>query len=178
MPLIEKFQFGFQAGAQTVNPNVTVLVGYAGKFNDPARGQELAISQMNGRADVLYHAAGGTGVGVIKAVAAKGAGYWAIGVDRDQDGEAPGRVLTSMVKRVDRAVFDAASKVASDDFERGEVVWGLKEDGIALSEMKYTKKDIPEEAMKQLEDIKKQIIDGKIAIPTTPRDYEDFATSK
>ncbi len=178
MPLIEKFQYGFQAGAQTVNPNVSVLVGYAGKFNDPAKGQELAISQMNSRADILYHAAGGTGVGVIKAVAAKGAGYYAIGVDRDQDEEAPGRVLTSMVKRVDKAVFDASNKVNNEEFDRGEVVWGLKEDGIALSEMKFTKKDVSPEIMAYIEDLKKKIIDKKISIPVTRRDYEDFSKPK
>jgi basic membrane protein A and related proteins len=178
MPLIEKFQFGFEAGAQSTNPNISVLVGYAGKFNDPAKGQELAISQMNGRADIIYHAAGGTGVGVIKAVAAKGAGHYAIGVDRNQDDEAPGRVLTSMVKRIDRAVFDAANKVFNDEFERGAVVWGLKEDGVALSEMEHTKKDIPAGVLKEIDDLKQQIIDKKIVIPVNQRDYEDFSQRK
>ncbi|MGC4046700.1 MAG: BMP family ABC transporter substrate-binding protein [Armatimonas sp.] len=178
MPLIEKFQFGFQAGAETANPNVSVLVGYAGKFNDPAKGQEIAISQMNGRADIVYHAAGGTGIGVIKAVAAKGKGYYAIGVDQDQDDVAPGRVLTSMVKRVDRAVLDAANKVNNDEFERGEVVWGLKEDGIGLSEMKHTKNEIPAGTLKEIEDLKQKIIDKKIIIPVTLRDYEDFSKRK
>lgn len=178
MPLIEKFQFGYQAGAQMTNPNISVLVGYAGKFNDPAKGQEIAISQMNGRADIIYHAAGGSGVGVIKAVAAKGKGYYAIGVDQDQDAIAPGRVLTSMVKRIDKAVLHAANKVNNDEFERGEVVWGLKEDGVGLSEMKYTKKDIPDGVLKEIDDLKQKIIDKKIIIPVTLRDYEDFSKRK
>ena len=175
MPLIEKFQYGYQYGAQTTNPNVNVLVGYAGKFNDPAKGQEVALNQLGSRADILYHAAGGSGVGVIKAVASKTKGVWAIGVDQDQDGLAPGRVLTSMVKRVDKAVFDACEQLSRDKLDRGEVVWGLKEDGITLSEMTFTKKDIPAEALKKLDGLKARIIDGKLPIPTTARDYADMS---
>ena len=175
MPLIEKFQYGYQYGAQTTNPSVNVLVGYAGKFNDPAKGQEVALNQMGSRADVIYHAAGGSGVGVIKAVASKPKGVWAIGVDQDQDALAPGRVLTSMVKRVDKAVFDACDLLKKDKLERGATVWGLKEDGIGLSEMKFTKKDIPAEALKKIDELKAKITDGKLPIPTTRRDYEDYS---
>ena len=174
MPLIEKFQYGYQYGAQMVNPNVNVLVGYAGKFDDPAKGQEVALNQMSSRADVIFHAAGGSGIGVIKAVASKPAGVWAIGVDQDQDDLAKGRVLTSMIKRVDKAVFDACDLLKKDKLDRGEIVWGFKEDGVGLSEMKYTKKDIPAEALSKIEELKAKIIDGKLPVPSNKRDYDDY----
>lgn len=176
MPLIKKFEFGYQAGAYKINPKIETRVAYVNDFNDSQKGMELALSQMNMRADVVYHAAGKAGIGVIKAAETKGEGFFAIGVDKDQDGEAPGRVLTSMVKRVDTAVFEVCQKVAQGQFQSGELVLGLKEGGVGLSELKYTKDKIPAEVLKTLEDLKKDIIDGKIHPPTTARAYQDFIT--
>lgn len=166
MPLIEKFEAGYAAGAKATNPKVQVKVGYAGKFDDPQKGQEIALSQMDAKADILYHAAGKTGIGVIKAVQNRGAGFYAIGVDKDQDGEAKGRVLTSMVKRVDGAVFDVIKSVAEDKFKPGTVVLGLKEGGVGLSPMQYTKDQIPPAALKKVEELKAQIIAGTLKPPT------------
>ncbi|MBC8140591.1 MAG: BMP family ABC transporter substrate-binding protein [Armatimonadetes bacterium] len=174
MPLIQKFEAGYKAGLQTTNPKATVKVGYANSFSDPQKGQELAISQMNAKADIIYHAAGETGVGVIKAVEAKGKGFYAIGVDKDQDGEAKGRVLTSMVKRVDVAVFQATESVSKGAFKPGSTTVGLKEDGIALSPMEFTKQDIPAPIMARIDALKQQIIDGKITPPTTPAELAEF----
>jgi basic membrane protein A len=143
------------------------VIGYAQSFTDAAKGQELAISQMGSGADIIYHAAGNVGTGVIKAVQNKGAGFYAIGVDKDQDGDAPGRVLTSMVKRVDNAVFDVCKSVADNSFKSGTVTLGLKEGGISLSEMKYTKKDVPADVLKKIGTLKEDIIAGKITPPTT-----------
>ena len=167
MPLIEKFEAGYSAGAKAVNPKVEVKTGYAGKFDDPQKGQELALSQMGAGADIIYHAAGKTGIGVIKAVQNKGAGFYAIGVDKDQDGEAPGRVLTSMVKRVDVAVFDVCKTVADGNFKSGTVVLGLREHGVGLSPMQFTKKDIPADALKKVDALRAQIIAGTLKPPTT-----------
>lgn len=174
MPLIAKFESGYKAGVKTTNPKAEVKVGYANAFNDPQKGQELAISQMNAKADIIYHAAGETGVGVIKAVEAKGKGYYAIGVDKDQDAEAKGRVLTSMVKRVDVAVYEAVKGAASGNFKTGSTTVGLKEEGVGLSPMEYTKQDVPAEAMAKVEELKKAIIDGKIVPPATPEELAKF----
>lgn len=174
MPLIKKFEAGYRAGVKTANPQADVKIGYAGKFDDPQKGQEIALSQMGAGADILYHAAGQTGVGVIKAVQNKGAGFYAIGVDKDQDGDAPGRVLTSMVKRVDVAVVDVCKAVAAGAFKPGSVVLGLKEDGVGMSEMKYTKKDVPPAVLARVDALKQQIIDGKLKPPTTLEELASF----
>jgi basic membrane protein A len=166
MPLIKKFEAGYTAGVKTTNPKASVIVGYAGKFDDPEKGQEIALSQMSARADVIFHAAGKTGIGVIKAVENKGPGYYAIGVDKDQDGDAPGRVLTSMVKHVDVAVFNVCKSVVDGDFKPGTVVLGLKEDGVGISAMKYTKQDVPPAVLQKIETLKQEIIDGKLKPPT------------
>ena len=174
MPLIKKFEAGYTAGAKTINPKAKVTVGYSGKFDDPQKGQEIALSQMGAGADVIFHAAGATGTGVIKAVQNKGAGFYAIGVDKDQDGEAPGRVLTSMVKKVDVAVYDVCKAVASDSFKPGTIVLGLKDGAVGLSEMKYTKKDVPAPVMAKVEALQKQIIAGTVTPPSTPEQLATF----
>lgn len=178
MPLIKKFEAGYKAGVETTNPKAKVVVGYAGKFNDPQQGQEIALSQMGSGADILFHAAGSTGIGVIKAVQARGKGFYAIGVDKDQDGDAPGSVLTSMVKHVDVAVIDVCKAVASGTFKPGTTVLGLKEDGVGMSPMQYTKKDVPPAVLAKIDDLKKQIIDGKIKPPATLDDLKSFAPPK
>ena len=174
MPLIKKFEYGYQAGAYTINPEIQTRIAYVGDFNDSQKGMELATSQMSMQADIVYHAAGKAGIGVIKAAQTKGEGFYAIGVDKDQDDEAPGRVLTSMVKRVDVAVFEVCKKVSEGTFESGEVVLGLKEDGVGLSEMKHTKDKVPAEVLAKIEDLKKQIIDGKLHPPSTGEAYAEF----
>ena len=178
MPLIKKFEYGYQAGAFAIKPEIQTRVAYVGDFNDSGKGMELALSQMGMQADIVYHAAGKAGIGVIKAAQQKGAGYYAIGVDKDQDAEAPGRVLSSMVKTVDRAVFDVCTQVAEGKFKSGEVVLGLKEGGVGLSEMKYTKDKVSADVLKKLDELKQQIIDGKIHPPTNAQAYEDFVRSK
>ena len=178
MPLIQKFEDGFKAGVKTTNPQCTVTVGYAGVFNDPQKGQELAISQMNAKADIIFHAAGQTGVGVIKAVAAKGAGYYAIGVDRDQDAEAKGRVLTSMIKRGDVAVYQAIKSETEGAFKAGTTTVGLKEGGVSLSPMQYTKQDVPPAVMARVEELRQQIIAGKVVPPATAAELARFVAPK
>lgn len=174
MPLIKKFEVGYTAGARTVKPNVRVVTGYAGKFDDPQKGQEIALSQMGAGADVVFHAAGSTGIGVIKAVQNKGAGVYAIGVDKDQDGEAPGRVLTSMIKKVDVAVVDVCRAVANDKFQPGTVTLGLKDNAVGLSEMKYTKKDVSPAVLSQVDALKKQIVAGTLQPPSTVSSLATF----
>jgi basic membrane protein A len=178
MPLIKKFEAGYKAGVKATNPKANVAVGYAGKFDDPQRGQEIALSQMGAGADILFHAAGSTGIGVIKAVQNKGAGFYAIGVDKDQDGDAPGRVLTSMVKQVDVAVVDVCKAVAGGTFKPGTTILGLKENGVGMSEMKYTKKDVPADVLAKVDGLRQQIIAGKIKPPATLEELTAFQMPK
>lgn len=174
MPLIQKFEAGYKAGVATTNPKAQVLVGYAGAFNDPQKGQEIAISQLGAGADILYHAAGSSGLGVLKAAADKGPGFYGIGVDQDQDGLYPGRVLTSMIKRVDVAVYTVCKDVVDGSFKSGTTTLGLKENGVGLSDMKYTKKDVPPAILQKVEALKQEIIAGKIVPPTTPDELAKF----
>jgi hypothetical protein len=144
VPLIKKFEYGYRAGVLTTNAQARVLVGYTGNWDDVNKGRELALTQFNQGADIIYHAAGRCGVGVIRAAQQKGKGYYAIGVDSDQDHLAPGRVLTSMMKRVDNAVFDVCQRVARGQFRSGTVVYGVREKGVGLSPMRFTRKDVPD----------------------------------
>ena len=174
MPLIKKFEYGYQAGAYAIKPDIQTRVAYVGDFNDSQKGMELALSQMGMKADIVYHAAGKAGIGVIKAAQTKGEGYYAIGVDKDQDDEAPGRVLTSMVKRVDVAVFEVCKQVKEGHFNSGTVELGLKEDGIGLSVMKNTKDKIPAQVLKKIDELKQEIIEGKLKPPADARSFDNF----
>lgn len=161
-PLIKKFQVGYEQGAKYVNPKIKVLSVYTtgpNPFNDPVRGKENAISEINQGADVVYHAAGGTGIGVIDA--AKEKGVYAIGVDSDQDGVAPGTVLTSMIKRVDVAVYDTVKSVKDGDFKPGLTVYGVAENGVGMTDFKFTKEKIGAEKIAKLDEIAKKIAENK-----------------
>ncbi len=162
VPLIRKFESGFAEGAKYANPNVEVLVNYAGSFGDPGRGRELAVSQNERGADIIYHAAGGTGSGVIDAAVANG--FYAIGVDSDQDYMAPGTVLTSMVKRVDLAVYDVIKSVVDGTLEGGVRSFGIQDGGVGTSEFTYTKDIIPQSVLDAIEDAKAKIMSGEIVV--------------
>ncbi len=174
VPLIKKFEAGYKAGIKTTNPQGRVLVGYAGSWTDPQKGQEIAIAQMGSGADIIYHAAGQTGIGVITAAKNRGAPAYAIGVDKDQDDLAPGRVLTSMVKRVDTAVFDTVQAVQEGAFEPGTRIFGLKEQGVGLSPMRFTKQDVPADVLARIEKLRAQIIAGTLKPPTSLEELDRF----
>lgn len=162
-PGINKFLVGYKEGAQSIDKDVKVLSGYANSFGDPSKGKEMALAQIEQGADIVYQVAGGTGEGVINA--AKEKGVFAIGVDSDQDYIAEGNVLTSMMKRVDVAVFDLAKALKEGKIKDMKTMsLGLKEGGIQLSEMKYTKDKISADYLKKIEEIKKDIIDGKVKV--------------
>ncbi len=162
VPLIRKFQVGFEEGVKWANPNAQVLVNYAGAFDDPGRGRELAISQYERGADIIYHAAGGTGSGVIDAAASND--FYAIGVDSDQDYMAPGKVLTSMIKRVDMAVYEVIKAAVEGTLEGGTWTFGVADGGVGTSEFKYTKDIIPQEVFDRVEEAKQKIISGEIVV--------------
>ena len=163
IPLIQKFQKGYEMGAKYVNKDAKVGVLYtsgSNPFNDPVRGKENALSLIKQGADVVYHAAGGTGVGVI--VAAKESKVFAIGVDSNQDGLAQGTVLTSMIKNVDIAVYNTIKAVKEGTFKAGEQRLGVAEGGVGTTDFEFTKDIIGAENIAKLEQIRKDIIDGKI----------------
>jgi len=160
---IDKFLVGYIQGARETDPDVEVLTAYANDFADPSKGKQIAESMYDRGADIVYHVAGGTGAGVIEA--AKARNRYAIGVDTDQDGAAPGSVLTSMVKRTDLAVEQLVQDYADGTLKGGETRnLGLKDDGVGLTEMQYTKDDVPEDVMADVDAAREGIIDGSIKV--------------
>ncbi len=163
VPLIQKFQAGYEAGAKYVNPEIKTLSIYTSgpnPFNDPVRGKENALSLIKQGADVVYHAAGGTGVGVIDA--AKEAGVYAIGVDSNQDAVAEGVVLTSMLKNVDVAVYNTVKAVQDGNFKGGIERLGVAEGGVGTTNFEFTKDKIGEDRLAKLDEIKNKIINKEI----------------
>jgi basic membrane protein A len=178
IPLIKKFEYGYRAGVATMNPKARVLVGYSGGWEDVTKGREIALTQFNQGADIIYHAAGRCGIGVIRAAEQKGKGYYAIGVDSDQDHLAKGRVLTSMMKRVDNAVFDVVKRVSGGRFQSGAVVFGVKDGGVGLSPMRFTKKDVPASVMQKINRLTDMIKQGKIKPPYNEETFKQFKPVK
>lgn len=177
VPLIHKFEAGYREGVQAVCSTCRVVVQYAGStpvaFKDPARGAAIASSQLGQGADVLYHASGSTGLGVIRVAREKG--VWAIGVDSDQydDGvssDAPGKsaVLTSMIKRVDVAVVEAIRSVAKGDFAGGVRVFGLKEDGVDYVHEGEHGRFISEATKARVEALRGRIVRGELHVSEGP----------
>ncbi|WP_113890175.1 BMP family lipoprotein [Roseiarcus fermentans] len=160
---IDKFIVGYIEGARAVDPNVEVKVAYSNNFGDPALGLQMAKAMFDGGANVVYQVAGGTGLGVIQA--AKDAGKFAIGVDTDQDGVAPGAVLTSMIKRTDVAVETVMKDYAGHAFPGGKTVTlGLAQNGVGLSPMSHTKDKIPAATLAKVDDLKTKILSGEIKV--------------
>jgi basic membrane protein A len=170
VPLIKKFEAGFRAGAQEVNPDIEIQSTYLTQppdftgFGDPAKGKTAAAGMFDNGADVVYHAAGGSGGGVFEAAA--DAGAFAIGVDSDQyqtaDPAVRDVILTSMLKKVDVAVYDFIKTVTEDNFTAGPVTYDLEKDGVGYSTSGGKVDDIAD----QLDEFKQQIISGEITVPT------------
>lgn len=174
IPLIHRFAEGYKQGARAVNPDIRVFENYVGvtdhAWNDPGKGKELALSQIEKGADVIFTAAGNSGLGAFDAVEQYGrdadgkAKKFVIGVDSNQNAVKPGFVLTSMVKRVDNAVYDVVKEVKDGKFEGGFHVFGLDKDGVAYSLDQYNRDLIPEATLKKVEEAKKKIIGGEIKV--------------
>src|SRR5258707_9042403 len=141
--LIHRFEKGYEEGARSVNPNVKIIDNYVGvtdgAWNNPGKGKELSLAQIDKGADVIFTAAGNSGLGAFDAVEQYGkdangqANKFVIGVDSNQNGVKPGFVLTSMVKRVDNAVYDVVKEVLDGKFEGGFHAFGLDKDGVAYA---------------------------------------------
>ena len=174
IPLIHRFNKGYEEGARAVNPNVRVVSNYVGvndaAWNNPAKGKELALAQIEKGADVIFTAAGNSGLGAFDAVEQYGrnasgeANKFVIGVDSNQNAVKPGFVLTSMVKRVDNAVYDAVKEVLEGRFQGGFHVFGLDKDGVAYALDEHNRPLISQEVLTKVNEAKSQIVVGEIKV--------------
>ena len=173
-PLIQKFEAGYKAGVEAIDPNIKIQTQYLSQddpqqgFENPAGGETAATGMYDNGADVVYHAAGKSGLGVFDAVQAAGEGNWAIGVDSDQyltvDKAQQPFILTSMLKRIDTAVFDYVSAFADGESPSGFVTYDMKSGGVDYS----TSGDhLSEDTIDQMEEYKQRIIDGDLTVPST-----------
>ena len=166
IPLIRKFACGYVQGAKAVNSKVEVFQNMTGTtpaaWNDPAKGSELAKSQFDRGADVVYAAAGGTGVGVYQAAA--DSGKLAIGVDSNQNYMHPGTMLTSMLKRVDLATYETFMDAKSGNFTSGVKVMGLKEDGVGWAYDEYNKSLITDVMKSTINGLSDKVKSGAIKV--------------
>ncbi|KPQ14459.1 MAG: basic membrane protein A-like protein [Rhodobacteraceae bacterium HLUCCO18] len=164
IPLISRFGCGYAQGVKAVNENATIISNFTGTtpaaWNDPVRGGEIARSQIAQGADVVYAAAGNTGTGVLQVAADEG--VFGIGVDANQNYLQPGSVLTSMLKRVDTAVYNAM--MAGEDVETGVIEIGLAEDGVGYAVDEYNEELITAEMELAVETAQEQIIAGEIVV--------------
>ena len=172
VPLIRKFGCGYVQGARETRSGIEVLRNMTGTtpaaWNDPAKGAELARGQIDRGADIVYHAAGATGLGVIRAVA--DAGKLAIGVDSNQNGLAPGHVLTSMLKRVDVAAYQTLKDAKDGKFTAGVVTLGLAEGGVDWAQDEHNADLVSAEVRAAVERAKAAIIAGGITVHNYERD--------
>ncbi|MEO1773362.1 MAG: BMP family ABC transporter substrate-binding protein [Pseudomonadota bacterium] len=166
IPLIRKFACGYVQGVMATNDGAEVFQNMTGTtpsaWNDPTKGAEITQSQIDRGADVVYHAAGGTGLGVIRAAA--DAGKLAIGVDSNQNGVSPGNVLTSMVKRVDVAAYDTLKSAMDGSFEPGVNILGLAEDGVDWAVDENNEPLLSEEIKAAVEAARTAIIAGEVEV--------------
>jgi len=174
IPLIHKFEVGYEEGAHAVNPEVNVVPNYIGvtdtAWNDPVKGKELARTQIERGADIIFAAAGNSGLGAFDAVEQYGkddqgrAQKLVIGVDSNQNWVKPGFVLTSMVKRVDNAVYQIVKDRVANQFAGGIHVYGLENEGIGYAVDEYNKDLIPPATIRAVDQARKKIIDGQIKV--------------
>ena len=165
-PVMHEFGYGFAAGVLDANPEAKLQLSNANSFADPAQGKSNANAMITAGADVIFHAAGGTGLGVIEAC--KEANIKAIGVDSDQSVLAPKNIITSALKRVDNASYDIAKAVSEGKFEAGVKVYDLATSGVDYVASDLLAKDVK----KALEDVKEKILSGKVVVPKTQKDFE------
>ena len=170
IPLIRKFEAGYTAGVAATCPSCTVQATYAGAtpdaFKDPAKGKLLAIGEAAAGADVIFHASGSTGHGVFEG--AKEMHVRAIGVDADQHDDMPGVVVTSMIKRVDVAVFDAIEDVIAGRFHGGMRALGLADHGVDWVHEGPHASDLPRDVVDRVEVLRARVAAGEIKVPTEP----------
>ncbi|MFZ4714912.1 MAG: BMP family lipoprotein [Bacteriovoracaceae bacterium] len=171
VPIIHAFQYGFKAGAKFANPKINILEQHAESFTDAAKGKAIANQMFSKKADVVFHAAGAVGDGVIEA--AKEQNKMAVGVDRDQNYLAPKNVITSSMKRVDNAIFNVMSEFKKGTFKGGSTItYGLKDGAVDIAPT--TSKLVPANIMKEVEALKIKINNGSIKAPADEKSFVSY----
>jgi basic membrane protein A and related proteins len=165
IPPVEKYEVGFIQGVQRVNPDCKILSVTAGSFTDQAKGKEAAVAMVDQGADIVFHAAGLTGLGAIQA--AKEQGVLAIGVDVDQNYVAPDTVLTSAEKKIPKSVFLAVKEAVDGTFEGGTTVYGLEQEAVGISAFHSFDDVVPQAVKDEVEKAKKEILSDAVNIETT-----------
>ncbi|MFP4301660.1 MAG: BMP family protein [Spirochaetaceae bacterium] len=169
--VIDGFDYGYHAGVKYADQDVEVLRQYAESFNDAAKGKSIASNMYRQDADIVFHAAGGVGDGVIEA--AKEQDAWAIGVDRDQSDLAPDHVLTSAMKRVGQAMYNVGEQLVNENWDGGRtVVYGLAEDGVGIAPT--SDRHVPQDLLDEVAEVRQMIIDGEIEVPFNEETYNEF----
>jgi basic membrane protein A len=180
---VQRFAIGYEAGARTTRPDVRVVTGYTDSFTDVEKGKQLAAGQFDAGADIVFHGSGRCGLGVIEEANERGPGRYAIGVDSDQDylgcadpehPQPPGRVLTSVLKRVDNVVLGICRETVEGKFKAGDRRFGVAEGGLALTDMKYTRQDLRPEWIETLGNVRRMLEAGEIAVPSTQPELRAF----
>lgn len=164
---MNQFGYGYCAGAIDANPDITVQQFNANSFADSATGKTMANTAITNGADIVFQAAGATGLGVIEAC--QEAGVYAIGVDSDQSSIAPKTVLTSAMKRVDNAVYDAVQELIDDKLEGGVQTFDLAAGGVDIAPSQDL---ISDDVIKAVDEVKEKIISGDVVIPDNKDDFE------
>ena len=165
--MMNKFGYGYLAGVYAANPKATVQQINANNFADPAIGKTSATTMITKGADIIFHAAGGTGVGVIQAC--QEAKKYAIGVDTDQSSLAPDTVITSAMKSVDNAVYDSVKQLVEGTLKGGEVVYDLAKGGVDIAP---TTNLLSKDVLKKVEEVKAKILSGEVVVPGTKDEFE------
>jgi len=172
IPVINDFKVGYIQGAHSIDPDVKVLVSYAGNFNDPAKGKELVLAQYDQGTDIAFNVAATTGLGLLDA--AKEKNKYAIGVDSDQyimikdkDPDKASHIVTSMMKNVDKSIYRALKMYKEGTLQFGVAEsLGLEEDGVGVADNDNYEKVVPKEFRDKVEELKTKIINGEIKVDT------------
>ncbi len=172
VPVIRKFHAGFMAGAQYVNPGIKVIDDFVGGFSDVTTAKEIALTMNSKGADIIYHAAGGSGMGVFHA--AKEKNFFAIGVNSNQNTIDPDHIIASMLKRVDTAAFTVVKEASGGTLQTGGISeLGLKDEGIDYT-VAGTNVKISKEIIQKVEELRKKVIDGELVPPLTVDEVDNF----
>jgi basic membrane protein A len=170
-PVIRTFEAGYIAGARQADPSVRVLVKFVGSFEDVAAGKEIASVLYGEHADIIYAAAGSAGLGTIDEARGR-TGAYVIGVDMDEDGLAPGKVLTSVLKRVDVGVLRICALAVARQHRPTRVSFGLKEGGVGLTDFRFTRRLIGPRTIARVDALRAAVVRGTIVVP---RDLDGLA---
>ena len=169
--LLNKFSAGYKAGALYIDPEYTVLIDYVGGFSDPTTAKNIATAFHDKGADVIFHAAGASGMGMFQA--AQEQGFMAIGVNLNQNNVAPDHIVASMMKRVDSSAYYAIESTLNGNFEAGVKVMGVADQGVGL-DMEGSNIEVPASVTERLEELSAKIASGELVIPATLDEVDSF----